>query len=308
MSRLELMRTSMEDDFALSEADLPGAKENGAPRRFLDFYGDEGLFFALDQYGLLEALRHAGYGAFELRTRADDERHTLLLGARPAVGGEPTNLLELVVRRDRLVPGTIEEGLPPLEPSYAMLTVDWLTLRDPLGRFRPDRPQLPGQDAPGSGLGEQVLEMLYRVVERLHLGGLLTVGEHFHNAWLYGRELRFFDPYHQGQCVALSRALLTDEALTLAQAAWAIEWGFVYTHEAKRFVWHGEAQLRSFSPSLTKFLSSKEHEARSQAHADATVFHLDRAAFQARWRVEAPLLSGKENIRPRLSGDDDGLG
>lgn len=293
LSRLDLMAGSMDDTFSLDDVDL---MNSDADRRFLDFYGDHGLRMALEGYGIWPALERRGYRNIELTTHADDDRHTLVIRGE-ADGCPSTHLVELVVRRDRLVP----QGEPDcrvLEAGYDVLTVDWLTLRNPLGHFTAQRPRLPGQDAPGLGVGERVVETLYRVVDRLDLHGMMTVAEHFHNAVLYRREIAFFDPLYAGRCVALEDLLMEQEGLSLAQASWAVSWGYV-RDGASAFAWRGEAQVWAGEGSLKEWLVSDAYATRMKAARNAAQFSLDRGDFDARWEEEAPSLEGAT-----LSPDD----
>lgn len=296
------MRSSLDDVLGLDHRDL---LDKDAGRRFLDFYGDEGIRLAISRYGLEGAMRRRGYDHFEIETRAADDRHTLLVFGRPAqeppsdgeTSADPAlerhRLIELVVRRDRLVVHEVP-GLPKLEAAYDVLTVDWLLLQDPLARFTEHRPRLPGQDAPGLGIGERVLELLYRMVERLGLHALVTVAEYFHNAVLYARELPFFDPSHGGRLRALESALMGTEKLSLAQASWATEWGCVRGADDAVLRWKGEAQVRPFAPELTEWMSSEAHVEAEARAAAATRFVLDRAFFDDRWSAEKDALEGRE--------------
>lgn len=287
LSRLELMETSMStfDDLG----DPRTLFDAGPSRRFLDYYGDEGLRRAFELYGLFDAARERGYDDFDVVTKADDDRHTLwITGTHPTLDDRLT-LVELVVRRDRLVP---DDGCG-LDRPFDVLTVDWLTLRHPVARFTVERPRLPGQDAPGLGLGELVLELLYRATERLRLDGLLTVAEYFHNAVLYRRELAFFDPEAGGVCLALEDALLGRERLSLARASWAMEWGFVRDETGEVVRWQGDAQVRALTSTLEEYVTSDEHRRAVRQHAARRSFVLDREAFEARWAEEAPALEGR---------------
>ncbi len=268
----------MDETFAISEKDL---LDKDAGRRFLDFYGDEGLRVALERYGLFRAVSERGYTDISLETWAHDERHTLLIDGQPAAGGERDRLLELVVRRDQL-------HIDPPAParSWDVLTVDWLTLRNPIGSFTDERLRLPGQDVPGLGIGEQVLELLYRVVDRLDLDGLLTVAEYFHNAILYAQELPFADPWYQGQLRALEVLLLEQEKLSFPQAAWAMHWGHVIDVDDSVVRWRGEAMIAPREPELTAYVTGEEH-ARLTEHVASTLrYRLARAPFEEQWRKE----------------------
>lgn len=281
LSRLELMQTSLADEWA-----DPRRLVEDPPRRFLDFYGDDGIRIAFERYEIFDALERRGFADFEIHTKADDDRHTLILSGRHPELAQPTHLLELVVRRDRLVAAEVT-GLAPFD----VLTVDWLSLRNPAREFTPARPRLPGQDAPGSGLGERVLELLYRVVDRLKLGGMLTVAEYFHNAVLYRRELPFFDPAEDGRLAALQELLLQREGMTLAQASWAVEWCFV-REGGEPFAWRGEAQIRAMNEPLLAYLRSHAYLTEAERARESASFEVDRAAFDARWAAEESSLIG----------------
>ncbi|MBZ0116906.1 MAG: hypothetical protein K8H88_07925 [Sandaracinaceae bacterium] len=288
LSRVELMRSSMDATFALTDIDL---LDKDAGRRFLDFYGDDGLRLALERYGLFEAVRARGYDHFELETWAHDDRHTLLVDGRTPGSAEAVRLIELMVRRDRLRIDPVE-AYGPLDQTWEVLTVDWLTLRHPCGTFSQDRLRLPGQDAPGLGIGEAVLEMLYRVVERLHLGALVTVPEYFHNATLYARELPYVDPWYTGQLRALERLLFEQEKLPFAQAAWAVHWGHVLDESDRSFAWRGEAMLHPHDEDLAKYLRSDAYAEAARKSERSQRYRLHRAAFDDQWsRDHASLLA-----------------
>lgn len=283
LSRVELMRSSMDETFALDEQDL---LDKDAGRRFLDFYGDEGLRLALERYGFFDALEERGYGDITIETTAHDEQHTLLLDGRPKNGGEPMRLVELAVRRDRL-------HIDPPAPSrwWDVLTVDWLSLRNPLGTFTKERMRLPGQSVPGLGVGELVFELLNRVVERLDLDGLVTVAEYFHAAVLYARELPFADPYYKGQLDALCALLFDREKLSFAQAAWAVHWGHVLDVTDSVVRWKGEAMIKPSEEELANYLSSEDYRERAQRAAGGFRYRLARAPFEEKWaKNESALL------------------
>lgn len=280
LSHVELVRSS--ESGPLSGEDL---LDRDRGRLFLDYYGDEGLLLAFERYGLTAALARRGYVELSVVTRAQDERHMLAVNARPTEGGDPVRIIELVVRRDRMlprVPGS--EGL--LEPHYDVLTVDWLLLESPRSHFTPERPRLPGQDRPGLGVGWRVLALLYRVVERLELDGLLTVAEHLHNAELYARELPFVDPVHAGRLDALVLALRTREGLSVAQASWALEWGLVRDREGDVVHWRGEAQLSTNESSFPAWVESATYAKHAREAAATFSPTLDRGAFDRRWSDE----------------------
>lgn len=271
---------------------------SGEPR-FLDYYGDAGIRLALDRYGIAREAEKRGFHGLHIETRCDEERHTLLVSATPDDGGPRARLAEAVVRRDRLLPKPVE-GLPPLDASYDVLTVDWLVLRDPRRRFSRERPHLPGQDAPGLGMGEQIFELLCRAVERLRLDGMVSTADHFHNAVLYLSLMPFLDPRHAGEVHALMQLLMVSERLNLAQASWAVHWGFVRdARQEAPYRWHGEVQVWPRATSLERYLGSDAYFRCLAEVASQCRFTLDRKGFDRRWELERDALEGR--LAPPIS-------
>lgn len=288
LSRMELTKshsTEM-DEVALDPRTLLGPDREAriGTNRFLGFYGTGGLELAFERYGLYAALARRGFADVRLALRVEDDRHFLLLDGvipdKPEL--ETVRLLELVVRRDAMLP-TPPLGMPPLEKLYEVLTVDWLLLQNPCATFAPDRPRLPGQEYPGLGVGWRVLAILYRVVERLGLSGLVTVADHLHNAEHYARELPFFDPAHAGRLRALLELLHRKEKLDIPQASWAMEWGCVKDGRGDSVAWRGEAQVATEDPELGAYFRSAQYKELAQVGQDACRFELDRDLFEAKW-------------------------
>ncbi len=287
LSSLELMRASG-DDVAESSAELVLDKDMG--RRFLDFYGDQGLALALERYGIYGALARRGYAEVSVVTRTGDDRHALFLEAD--VEGRRERLVELVVRRDLLVPHAAP-ALPALRDHYRVLTIDWLLLRHPRGRFTAERPRLPGQEAPGLGIGWRVMSMLARVVARLELDAMVTIAEYLHNAEHYAREMPCFDPVHHGRLRAVLELLRVEHGLDTAQASWAMEWGLVRTRaDDAALTWRGELMVATEDDSLRAYLDSPAHAEIALTARRGHRLWLDRAAFDARWAAELATLTG----------------
>lgn len=286
LTNAELMQGSMDACF-----DPRALVEGSGSSRFLSFYGDEGLRLALDRYGILSALAERAFRDVCIETSCNDERHTLFIEA-PAEDGKRERLVELVARRDRLVHSDPDKGLDRRGP-WEVITIEWITLRNPRASFSERRPRLPGQDAPGLGLGENVLELLFRVVERLRLDGLVGVAAHFHLALLYATEMRFIDAAAAGELLALEAALLLRQGLSLAQASWAVEWGLVHREDGSVFEWEGQPQVWPHAEPLVRYLRSSAYTDACAEAAMARTFTLDREAFDARWAAEKSALTGE---------------
>lgn len=289
LHRVELTRSVDTTDWPTIEDALFSAEPDH--RRFLDYYSDDGVRLALERYGVFGALERRGWTEPTIETRAEDNRHLFFLEAeKPGVEGR-RRLVELALRRD-LLHASNEVGLPEVEPTYEVLTVDWMHLADPSRRFTPERPRLPGQRWPGLGMGERILELIYRTVDRLELDAMLTVGERFHNAALYVREMPFFEPFYAAQLSAIEDEVFGRQGLSLAQAAWALEWGLLQREDGRPFSWRGEAMLHPSAPTLKRYFNARAWRARVDAWRVWFGFYLDRRTFDERWADAAPSLTG----------------
>ncbi len=142
-------------------------------------------------------------------------------------------------------------------------------------------------------MGERVVELLYRAVQRLRLDALVCVAAYLHNAVLYAPELPFFDPAYAGQLRALVTLLMDKSGLSLAQASWAVEWGLVAGRDGEPFVWRGQAQVWSRDDGLAAYLGSRAYGRLADEAAHGLGYVLDREAFDARWRAEGAELTGE---------------
>lgn len=240
----------------LAELSLGPELFGADPDLWLGFYTQEGLHHALKKYGFFRELRHQGFPncTLEIRTDDPDEHMLRIFSANPP---SKIPLAELVVRRDFLRPH------PDLAQDLAhshipVLTVDWLTLQNPLADFAPRRPPLPGQKYPGLGVGAQVLELLRNICRRLKLGGIATVPSHFHNAIFYSAEFVHFDPYYQGAFLALLRDVLPQTHNSVAAASWALHWEMVQNkkNQSATFPWFQELMLNPISPELKAYFQT----------------------------------------------------
>ena len=219
----DLGRGEIAMDDVAADLGLPGAGH----KLLLGYYSAEGLEHALHRYGLLGQLRRLGYGPF--RVEILDE------GV-----GESARLVDLPTG-EVLIQAVLEKKMVGTAP---MLYVHWLTLRNPRARFSEDRPQLPGQDVPGLGLGREITELLGRIAVRLGLEGLAFRPSSYHLAWRGHQFWRFVDPARQGQFEALVEAL---RGLSLTEATRAVMEGRVRLNGA-RYEWQTEEMVRWNEP------------------------------------------------------------
>ncbi len=217
-----------------------GAREDD---RLLGYYTQAGIHSALEAYGIFDELRHRGYGAFEVRFDLQPFAHTLRLLADGLL------VCECRVRQAR---GASDPCIAAFQRDFLpeLLDVEWLALSDPRADFSPERPPLPGQDAPGSGVGGEVFVLLLIMARRLGLHGVVEVPERFHNALFY-RQARFIDPVFQGQFEALSELAAHHP---LGDVAWALETGRVINAaDDTPIQWAPREQLHALDPRLIEY-------------------------------------------------------
>ena len=135
---------------------------------------------------------------------------------------------------------------PPLFPfgkEYDFLIIEWLTLQNPLAKFTPQKPRLPGQIFPGLGLLKKTFEIFIYLARLMKKDGVLVYPWYFHNALIYSDYLYFFNPYKQGEVLAIKRNFPN---IDLYKLAWMVYLGCLkYEKSKKNYEWFAEEQILS---------------------------------------------------------------
>ena len=91
-------------------------------------------------------------------------------------------------------------------PSKKLLYIDWLMTRHPLqSKFRRER-LFPGQDMPGLGIFGEISDFVFNMALGTGAKGAFNIPEYFHDAVLFHRQFRFYDPLRE----AFFRGLIRD--------------------------------------------------------------------------------------------------
>ena len=237
---------------------------------FMDFYTTQGVETALERYGYLKLLREKGFDKLLLSVDADDPDRQILRVHFDQP--DPDHLLiEMVVRYRTLV--TPEEaGQDGIDSTFRMLSIEWLLMQDPTAEFTLERRKLPGQNFPGLGIGRWTVEILRMMAERLDCMGLMNIPQHYHNAYLYSKQMLCFIPDDQGYLEALKRDM---SKLPLVETSEAIDDGLLRdTDSGESLAWMGKPQVMPVSPALNAYFAHQGYltavaEARERYH-----FHL----------------------------------
>lgn len=189
--------------------------------------------------------------------------------------------LELRARGGRvaLLDLRLAEGSLPVEEPLArrrglellsLLTIRWLALQDPRGRFSRERPRLPGQRFPGLGLSKPVVLRLLHWARAWGKDGLVNAPEYYHNAVFYSAIFRFVSPARQGRFEALRRDLAR---LSVARASAAVDAGRVVASPGDTpVVWDPGEMLTPLTAGVEAYFASREYAEAVAAAREAVAY------------------------------------
>ena len=139
--------------------------------------------------------------------------------------------------------------------SLNLLNIKWLSLQNPGATFSSQRPRLPGQKFPGSGIGRSVFTIIRRLCIINGRDGIMNVPEHFHNAFLY-EGFVFIDPEIQGSFEKMKNDLLDDvNKFGLATVSWAIGMGALKLG-GETYKWNPGEQIYPLSKKTFTYFNS----------------------------------------------------
>lgn len=229
----------------------PAAPQDGSDLfargdRFAHTYTEAGLRTAIHEYGLDEKMRALGITDYQLRiTEEDPFRHRLEVLLDDASLAD-AHVMDLRIHLTRV-------GLPGVEEHADVVMIDWLLMQNPRASFTAERPRLPGQRYPGTGLGRDVAQLLFLLTRRVQREALIVVPERFHLAELYRRG--GWRPINLDEEHALADVLYATRGLSFAARAWAVERGLVRDVDGAPFVYHPHERLLPISDRLEEALS-----------------------------------------------------
>ncbi|MGB5682639.1 MAG: histone deacetylase [Polyangiales bacterium] len=241
-------------DFTITEEDLYGDLTGPHHRstRILNYYSRHGVEFAIEKYGLADAIRARGFTDLRLDVDPDDpERQHLCVHAKK--GGEEYLLVDQVLRQ---ITRPAPQGLEPPE-ELRFLYIEWMLLQNPTEDFSLRNPQWPGQDYPGLGIGEPTMVMLFQGALRLGLDGLAHHPSRYHIAFIGGGQSFFLDPELQGRFEAIREVL---GPLDLTEAAWKMERGEVCWGDGERVEWIPEDLVIPASERFFAYIGSRDYQ------------------------------------------------
>ena len=145
-----------------------------------------------------------------------------------------------------------------LPKKVDFLNIKWFSLQNPRAHFTVERPRLPGQMFPGTGMGRKALKLLTALAVNEGRDGIVNNPEHFHNAYFY-EGFMFLNPTDQGRFQRMIRDLKPDmKEHKLSIVSWAIYLGFL-TENGKKIKWNLHEQVLPLSMSMVRYFHRWEY-------------------------------------------------
>ncbi len=248
-------------------------------RLLLNRYGTSEIEDLLRQSGFTEGLTRLGFPRLDRNITHDDMRiHTLRIYDRLQ---EPDRLLVDIRLSEKSLSGGVLKGYTsPPRKTFDLLSLEWISLQNPRGKFTRKRPQLPGQLRPGLSLLRETMEFLRLLGACLSRDGVMTVADHYHAALMYSRYCSFTDPLHEG----LLRAALRDLA---GYSLPDISWGFLTQTVVNRSTgkpqeFSPSPQIMPISEEMKEYFNSRDYRQRVKDVAERAGFSLDGETMKKR--------------------------
>ncbi len=243
---------------------------------YLNAYTKEEIKEALISSGIWGKVKEQGFKNLLLEMDTSDPYHQRLCLYFDKVS--QSNMLAQII----LSTGTFTSRKDFLKSikleKMNMLIIEWLCLQNPLKKFTPDKPRLPGQDHPGLGVGRAAVDLIRRVALNLGMDGILNYPQYYHNAVMYSEIFRFYNPEAYGRMLAI-RELLKD--FSLAESAWIVHSGCVIDRiRREKFVWKAEEMILPLSEMLKNYFSSSEYNDKVHEAIAQSEFSIDIKRYQ----------------------------
>lgn len=216
--------------------DLPAAAHLNAQNLFLSTFTRDALWQAIENAGIITALNERGYKNIKLETEFltnRDHRFYLLY--------KTEKILHMRLRLSHF-----KLHRHPLMPATKMLFIDWLQSRHVLRTQNKTAGRdwqaslFPGQDVPGLGIFSRIEHFLRDLVVSTRSVGGFNIPEYFHDALLFHRAFKFYDPARE----AFFRALLRDlRPFGAREISRALSDGRVLNASNQAMEWHGSEML-----------------------------------------------------------------
>jgi hypothetical protein len=257
---------------------------------FTDLMGDKGSSLLLGKYSIQEVfsvLKKRNFfkdaqnkGLWPLEYDLDSSEYPLQRFRIFYREKKPENLMvdlklrEAVFRLEKQLAAEISAS------QFKFLSLDWLTLQDPLLEFSGDLLPLPGQNHPGLKLGKKVLDLFVYLARLNRLDGILAFPAYFHNALLFSRQFIFLNPLKQGEVLAIRK---TFRNIPFRQLAWIVHLECIREKSLGLYKWEAEEQVHPLNKILKDYFDSRYYKKRVRESEERRDFSIDWECFEKKY-------------------------
>jgi hypothetical protein len=244
---------------------------------FLGRYSANEVMAVLNKKGLLKEARKRFLWplAYELDS-SDYPLQRLQIYLREP--GPENVIVDIKLKECEFSPPAPDEGLPAPGP-LKVLAFEWLTLQNPLVKRGDPFSPLPGQVRPGLSLSSRVMRLFVYVGRLIHKDGLLAFPAYFHNAVLFSRYFKFWDPRKEAEVLAIRRAF---SHVPFRQLAWIVHLNCLKRADGSVYEWQADEQVYPLTRPLREYFDSRRYKDLVKSGQKGLEFSVDRAAFERR--------------------------
>jgi len=142
-------------------------------------------------------------------------------------------------------------------PEFKLLTLEWLTLQNPLREFPEEKTPLPGQKHPGLNLGKKIIDLFIYLARLNRNDGILAFPSYFHNALLFSQYFHFVNPEKKAEVLAIRK---TFPELSFKELAWIVHLDCLLVNGKNIYKWTAEEQILPMNKLLEKYFKSKQYK------------------------------------------------
>jgi len=168
--------------------------------------------------------------------------------------------------------------------AFKLLSLEWLTLQNPLLQFSPTRPPLPGQIYPGLKLGRKVLDIFAYLAWINNNDGILAFPCYLHNALLFMRAFRFLRPEKQGEVLTIRRQF---RDVPFYKLAWVVYLGCLKYADGQVYEWEAEEQIYPMNKRLKHYFDSREYKDRVKQTVFSQKYTVDWVLFDKKMKKKS---------------------
>ncbi len=244
---------------------------------FLGRYSANEVMAVLNRKGLLKEARKRFLWplAYELDSSDYPLQRLQIFFREP---GPENIIVDIKVKECEFVPRETVKGLPVLPPQRS-LSFEWLTLQNPLVKRGEPFSPLPGQTRPGLSMRSKVMPLFIYVGRLTHKDCLLAFPAYFHNAVLFSRYFRFWDPRKEAEVLAIRRAF---RHMPFRQLAWVVHLNCLRRADGSVYEWQAEEQIYPLTRPLKEYFDSRRYRGLVKTGLKGLDFTVDRAEFERR--------------------------